>query len=89
MHTPGPWEMEFWGKKEAIAKIETPDRYIGSLMTDGQERRDNARLIAAAPELLEACIAVKDFFNSHPENAYQTDGMWSMLYSAIKKAEGG
>jgi hypothetical protein len=92
-HTPGPWNTgnsinEFkegsawtvpvwshngpeWGKMaaEAIA----PTREMAQA---------NARLISAAPDLLEACkIALNAF-----EHNYAID--WAVLQSAISKAEG-
>ena len=61
-HTPGPWVVRTID--QSLATVETQDgRYIignaGQLRADDWktghiERRANARLIAAAPELLEA-----------------------------------
>lgn len=63
MHTPGLWEVNNnldleinscgypWS---AIAHVE-PANCLGSREVSKEESIDNARLIAAAPELLEAC----------------------------------
>lgn len=65
-HTPGPWVVRTID--QSLATVETQDgRYIignaGQLRaddwrTDHIERKANARLIAAAPELLEALVDV-------------------------------
>lgn len=56
-HTPGPWSIYFNSQDDLV---------IRKLFADGQEAHvvarchsgsDNARLIAAAPALLEACKA--------------------------------
>ena len=66
-HTPGPWAMlseetdkpyirirgTKLGERHKIANVLTPV-YDGSLERETEETRANARLIAAAPELLEA-----------------------------------
>ena len=73
-HTPGPWGV--------IAQSEMPES-LRLLHVDGSEA--NARLIAAAPELLEACRNAKEVFD-------QWDGkpgkIEQRLDAAIAKAEG-
>ena len=58
--TPGPWT----GKDVGIAKQDDAGLQLGFIMTFDEKRRDecaaNARLIAAAPELLEALIKCAD-----------------------------
>lgn len=56
-HTPGPWKA---GSK-SVSAPETEDRLGLDVRLYGGNARDNranARLIAAAPELLEACAAM-------------------------------
>lgn len=67
-HTPGPWK---------IVKSKFGDLSIKS------EVEANARLIAAAPELLEAC---KRAFDQTDKDARPAD--WEMLRAAIAKATG-
>lgn len=66
-HTPGPWLAQDGNHFEADCVITTQDRLdtskgpIAQLDTEfnepvGAEQRANARLIAAAPDLLEALI---------------------------------
>lgn len=57
MHTPGPWDASGWrvcaglGKGERISVIcDTANNKASRT----EENRDNARLIAAAPDLLQA-----------------------------------
>ncbi len=82
-HTPGPWE-ETYGKK-----IYANGRVVAEVMTHEREHEDedsaNARLIAAAPEMLAAIqCALKDLGTGF-------DGMPSvgMCRAAIAKATGG
>ena len=68
-HTPGPWKQRVWDYSHATPprkelNIENETNLIATLQCDfpgdnpyiipGDEARANARLIAAAPELLEA-----------------------------------
>ena len=84
-HTPGPWEVvnsEIHSADEVIAEVYILDGFRAD--------EANARLIAAAPDLLEACLTVV--------NGYETDGMEGMgnrdevfykfCKAAIAKAKG-
>jgi hypothetical protein len=57
-HTPGPWENHKWNSDEhqisALGGTVALVSHSHSLISDEQADA-NARLIAAAPELLEAC----------------------------------
>ena len=46
----------------------------------------NARLIAAAPELLDICQKIKAYF--HNPQAFDTEKLGELLEAAIAKAEG-
>jgi hypothetical protein len=100
-HTPGPWEAEqaherqdlWWDIEGAMPKGLTPGRYnIADTMNrhhcvSPDEDRANARLIAAAPELLAACRRLLHFGDDcgdHCSNSCQ----WCQLRAAISKAEG-
>ncbi len=59
-HTEGPWQSEQAGPNTWIKAKDVTIAYIGgkdSIFTNhpGTPHKANARLIAAAPELLEAC----------------------------------
>lgn len=103
-HTPGPWEYErrdwegqyIWGNDD---RIPGPDkrRFIAdvSLAYDGAEA--NARLIAAAPDLLEALMLFfldpdgKAWIDSEmPDRDWdkQRDQATTLAFAAIAKATG-
>lgn len=99
-HTPGPWVFgrtsddkrlilgEGATRYVATVQIHQTPRKMGLWMED--EREANARLIAAAPDLLEAAVKLV----GHPDlgTIRYTDGdMWKdaeALRAAIAKAEG-
>lgn len=84
-HTPGPWRVGEScrtadikaGYNALIARVE--------IESAGDRGDANARLIAAAPDLLEVCKRVRDGLDAgeHPGQ------FASMLDAAIRKAEGG
>jgi hypothetical protein len=76
-HTPGPWLIE-------------PDVYsvgvyslLTAIDTSDAEEQANARLIAAAPELLQA---LKKVLKTYDEQLYTQD--WDAIRRVIAKAEG-
>jgi hypothetical protein len=96
-HTPGPWttqELEHayhgyenWNtycirspQNVHIATIGHVDRY------HEQDHEANARLIAAAPELLEALEFISKWENMKPENALPKQ-LHNAIASAIAKAK--
>ncbi len=96
-HTPGPWYMEAneaelyyevngeMQKMIAIGTAKDESPILAYVPTTWDEDKANARLIAAAPELLEACKGVMDMldgeFPGHP--------MSERVRKAIAKAEKG
>lgn len=66
-HTPGPWKV-FWGKRKRHMFIGigteagegVTDPHFSLWRGDSEEAAANARLIAAAPDLLEALRALAD-----------------------------
>ena len=100
-HTPGPWivsadPLHFYslttviGGKESLQKNGPPQQMIVQVggFAEWQEAEANARLIAAAPELLEAAIELKDVCN-RPSAARTRAEAWRKLDKAIAKAAGG
>jgi hypothetical protein len=88
-HTPGPFGTEYW--KSAICPA---IGFVGTFPESRDERRSNARLIAAAPELLDA---LKAMLKMYCELVNSGDcGDWSpeedeeviAARAAIAKAEG-
>lgn len=87
MHTPGPWKAEGW--KETVvndSRGTTIALHPGDSREYGlAEVQANARLIAAAPDLLAACkLAVAR--NGAPHPNYVLD-VYEALEAAILKAE--
>jgi hypothetical protein len=83
-HSPGPWRLkqvglEVWGADKRV--VANPDIGASSEISD-ETKRANAQLIAAAPDLLEACKAALAYF--HDAKA----GPCEALRAAIAKAEG-
>lgn len=100
-HTPGPWHLRYNGKHDGDRSVVGRSRDICAMdggPSDDMETLANARLIAAAPELLEACKAGLAMLETarryFPESARNSD-TFSLLNvtantikPAIAKAEG-
>lgn len=87
-HTPGPWIV-----KESTADFFMIRQYneygyfqpahATAWQMDGAGVAEaNARLIAASPDLLEACKNLENDNGAIPDNA------WNMIRAAVAKAEG-
>jgi hypothetical protein len=85
-HTPGPWKASALAGDTELSWVETEREYrsIASLIRY-PEMEANARLIAAAPELLAACKMVASFAQSWQP---LTPGDIRVMLDAIAKAEG-
>lgn len=91
-HTPGPWVL---GSPELITafgsdykyNITTPNGPCLAVVLGGEA---NARLIAAAPELLEALKALHEACDTllSERSLYKIQGELNMALTAIAKAEG-
>jgi hypothetical protein len=91
-HTPGPWRVFAAptaifaeGRKEVV-------HWSGFDSSDFQKDiKANARLIAAAPELLEACKKTIELFCTLPNQRYSglIVACAEIVEAAIQKAEGG
>jgi hypothetical protein len=85
-HTPGPWWIDKYA--QVFTASGKPLLLTGVALTSGrhpqqEEAEANARLIAAAPDLLAACIAThKDGRSVLPIAA------WDLMRDAIEKATG-
>ena len=95
-HTPGPWEVFNFSKmgrrfvtvRSGNMEVADVTSFVGPYSARDEERADaNARLIAAAPQLLKACKA----FVAAYEKSLQlekTDMAVRMARIAIEAAEG-
>lgn len=101
-HTPGPWRVstcngnhvlkdndnhksKFHGTTIMVANCDYQQTSVGG------SKQANARLIAAAPELLEAARAVLAWIEDHQDEQWRHDHEASaeMLRAALAKAEKG
>ncbi len=101
--TPGPWEVESWRSGFAAnVAIVGSDRssggtctvcWIGANRTSG-ENEANARLIAAAPDLLAACEALVSWIATKPSDLIweqekeSEQPAFDQAVGAIRKARG-
>lgn len=90
-HTPGPWAFVQGGSGDFPTwnvRIGTRG-FITLPPTASMETMDaDARLIAVAPKLLEALIAVRDRFFPADQPERDRDLMWDPVNAVIAKAEG-
>jgi len=87
-HTPGPWELHL-GYNGAF-RIEKDGVVItdrGPYLDRHLEMHANARLIAAAPDLLEALKEAREVMGQEPSARVINAAI--KIREAIKKAEGG
>ena len=93
-HTPGPWHVgrvaTTQGQHFATTSpngdhIATIGEAINSHNGSGNAYV-NARVIAAAPELLEACIEALSLFDNYPA-CWEAIGTYEVLSNAIAKAK--
>lgn len=108
-HTPGPWVIHEWGIGDSVIEVNGPDgaqiAEIDTLRESTEtehvrasgEHRANARLIAAAPDLLAACKAADGAFDRIEAQGADGDSeawkmafaAWQNVRAAIAKAERG
>jgi len=86
-HSPLPWASRGGEIVAAdgvvVARVDGPNR------ADLIPTRDaNRALLAAAPELLEACVAALELLQDPDADAFDADKVEQMLRDAIAKAKG-
>lgn len=86
-HAPGPWSFDpgFSGKSAFVVDVE--GHMIAMLPHADPRGLDNAKLIAAAPQMLAALKAIDE---TCPTDADVNDSFydaWQLLKAAIEKAE--
>ena len=100
--TPGPWHIEKWNPQAIFSRIGTHvasathgdgrNAFSIGKLTDSCQNDDpeaNARLIAAAPDLLAACeAALAERANVGLNRPHWTPGVTERLQAAIAKAKG-
>lgn len=85
--SPGPWAVDRQNDKRTGWKgvsIKAADgTYVANMVMQIRDNEmDNARLIAAAPDLLNALVEVSEHAIS------DSPAMWGRVSAAIKKAQG-
>jgi hypothetical protein len=94
-HTPGPWQVPSFAPWQVNSKDALPgtfviascheDRHTGRTR---EERNANARLIAAAPDLLEAAKNALATYQAHTDAPSWLIHEMATLLGAINNAEG-
>jgi hypothetical protein len=83
-HTPGPWRV---GEFTSAGKLEIIDPFGGLIARLSEEDEGDARLIASAPALLDALIAIRDCITATEER--DADEMREIAREAIRLATEG
>lgn len=81
--SPSPWTI--WNSNEKRIK-DRRGYAVADLDYENTEDLQNARLIAAAPDLYEACLAALDYINEFPDSLAQD--IREALEGAMEKAGG-
>jgi len=85
-HTPGPWKADNWATGWTVS---APDsHYSVCHLEDCNNAEANAHLIAAAPDLLEACKNLNAWVGVTLGYEYDEDPIAEKVCKAIAKAEG-
>ena len=91
-HTPGEWNIKYqhnvFGGKRLVANC---GGYTSNVPSDNADavNQANARLIAAAPDLLDACEMALGFCKDVYNVGYKDVEIELALLTAIAKAKGG
>ena len=90
-HTPGPWAVVFRKDGTAYLSMGSPTsgphkQFDIGLYADELNDADDARLIAAAPELLEALIACESLLAGIALTDYPVEEEWEQARAVIAKA---
>ena len=93
-HTPGPWaigdenneccQVIIGDKHNLVASLDRLDCNTGKIVIEREEMLANARLFAAAPELLAALEVAVEYFDRNEIDCIAHDD----AKAAIKKAKG-
>lgn len=89
-HTPGPWAVT---KKFEVGPISNEDDQSNGMVIPvadvfGENRKDDARLIAAAPDLLKACSCALGWVTGNMDGDADLGDAIELIREAIAKAEG-
>ncbi len=85
-HTPGPWTLTA-DLCRRVVKGGSPARSV--VLIESWTTEPNARLIAAAPDLLAACEAVETFCREESNPLRLRSLVMGTIQTAIRRARGG
>lgn len=91
-HTPGPWIVHDFPYGTGTVVVTNPpksenDKFVGHVIASRTTCPDweaNARLIAAAPELLEACARFIQFGKAGGDTSWHSDDAQSIFYQMMR-----
>ncbi len=85
-HTPGPWVSRnnsvFRGGKCICSNVNAASPTPQNIAEDVAMSIANARLISAAPELLEALQHIEEYWNRDSNEQAMTDALWHIIETA-------
>jgi len=84
-YTPPPWHLSDARSTKVDLIDNSKGEAIGEIVWVDTRNPADAKLISAAPDLLEACIEATALFDNYPE-CWEAIGTWQVLLTAIKKA---
>lgn len=93
-HTPGPWTIEQWSAMQLevahgnLVVCGKDGKANAFLIGTEKQQSANARLIAAAPELLEAMKSVKVLMDEREPEHQEELQLYDRILKIIAKAEG-
>jgi hypothetical protein len=86
VHTPGPWSVELTGRVVGIVSRFGDVAMIYGGASADDETLPNARLVAAAPDLLEAVEALEHFVSNSMAHSPRVRAILAVASAAIRKA---
>ena len=84
-HTPAPWHLSNARSTKVDLIDDSKGNAIGEIVWVDTRNPADAKLIAAAPDLLMACIEATSLFDNYPD-CHEAIGTYQVLMAAIKKA---
>jgi len=93
-HTPGPWEVRELSGALWVYPVAghgtgwVGDSYMSVCMGSDHGAEANARLVAAAPTMLDALLSTRDSLQAMADEGIIAEGSWPTIDAAISKATG-
>jgi hypothetical protein len=84
MHTPAPWKIDAAHSSRVLLLNDAKGYAIGEIVDT--RNPDNARLIAAAPDLLEALLTALPFVEDHEDSDTYKRGAVARAVAQIRAA---